>query len=226
MRSAAVYLAVTAWVCAGGSAAAGDIRAPDPLGPAGAAPAEGPVRAAMASGAMPPGRTIAAVWKQQRVQFRYAGRTSRFSCDGLREKVRAMLLDLGVRRDLRIVPLGCAQYDRMSSGDRMAASVAGFRLEIAFAAPAPANAAAKRALDGALAAGRFEKFTITSDAFRNLGVGDCEWVQEFARQLLPKLTIRDVRQDITCIPYQPSVSRFFVEGEILKTLPPEAQRTG
>ena len=33
--------------------------------------------------------------------FFYTGRTSRYSCDGLRDKVRAMLLDLGARRDIR-----------------------------------------------------------------------------------------------------------------------------
>ena len=65
----------------------------------------------------------------------------------------------------------------------------------------------------------FQRFTITSDAFRNMGIGDCELVQEFARQILPRLAARDVRQDIDCVPYQPSASRFFVRGEILKALP-------
>ena len=55
----------------------------------------------------------AAVWKEQHVEFRYMGRTSRYSCDGLRDKVRAMLLDLGVRRDLKIAPFGCADYERV-----------------------------------------------------------------------------------------------------------------
>src|ERR1700675_4689975 len=53
------------------------------------------------------GDPIAAVWKEQHLRFFYMGRTSRYSCDGLREKVRAMLLDLGARRDLTITALGC-----------------------------------------------------------------------------------------------------------------------
>ena len=55
--------------------------------------------------------------------------------------------------------------------------------------------------------------------FRNMGIADCELVEEFARQILPKLATRDLKQDITCVPYQQSGSRFLVRGEILRTLP-------
>ena len=53
------------------------------------------------------GKPVAAVWREQHLRFFYMGRTSRYSCDGLRDKVRAMLLDLGARRDLTITALGC-----------------------------------------------------------------------------------------------------------------------
>ena len=55
-----------------------------------------------------------------------------------------------------------------------------------------------------------------------MGVGDCELVEEFVRQILPKLATRNVRQDITCIPHQLSGSRYWVRGEVLKPLPPKA----
>jgi len=60
-------------------------------------------------------------------------------------------------------------------------------------------------------------FTIESDAFRNMGVGDCELVQEFARQVLPKFVTRDLKQDIACAVSRRSGSRFWVHGDILKT---------
>lgn len=63
---------------------------------------------------------------------------------------------------------------------------------------------------------RYLPFTLSSDLFRNLGLGDCELIEEFTRQILRKLAIRDVRQDIVCVPNQMSGSRFFVRGEILK----------
>jgi hypothetical protein len=51
-------------------------------------------------------------------------------------------------------------------------------------------------------------------------------VEEFTRQVLPKLETRDIRQDITCVPYQASGSRYFVRGEVLRNLPRDEQRPG
>jgi hypothetical protein len=149
------------------------------------------------------------------------GRTVRYSCDGLRDKVRALLLDLGARRDLKITAIGC-------DADRPRNNSPSPSLSITFSAPALPNPAAKPLHEGDLAAAdaRFETFTITSDAFRNLGLGDCELVEEFARQILSKLATRDLKQDITCVPYQLSGSRFLVKGEILRPLPPAERAAG
>jgi hypothetical protein len=94
-------------------------------------------------------------------------------------------------------------------------------LSVIFSAPALPDDTAKPLRVGDLAAtdARFVGFTITSDAFRNMGSADCELVQEFARQILPTLATRNVRQDIACLPAQQSGGHFFVHGEILKTLP-------
>jgi hypothetical protein len=171
------------------------------------------------------GDPMPAVWKEQHVEFSYAGRTSRYSCDGLLEKVRAMLLDLGARRDLKITPLHCA--DTEPTHGPVHGDGGGSRIKIVFSSPARPEAADKPLHPGDLTAtdARFEPFTIMSDAFRNMGIGDCELVQEFTRQILPKLMVRDVRQDIVCVPYKPSASRFFVRGEVFKSLP-HAERRG
>jgi hypothetical protein len=153
------------------------------------------------------GVPIAAVWKEQHINFVYAGRTSRYSCDGLRDKVRAMLLDLGARRDIRISAVGCEGSMNPS-------------LNIVVSTPALPDAAAKPLHPGDLAAvdARFEAFSITSDPFRNMEMADCELVQEFARQILPKLVTRELKRDINCVPNQQSSSRFLVRGKVLRTL--------
>ena len=161
------------------------------------------------------GSPVPAVWREQHVKFHYMGRTSRYSCDGLRDKVRALLLDLGARQDLQVVASGCADYGRV---------VAAFikpRLDVVFSAPALPDGGIKSVHDRDLAAtdARFVPFMITSDAFRNMGVGDCELVQEFSHQILPKLTTRALQQDIACGPDQQGGTRFYVKGEILKSLP-------
>lgn len=168
------------------------------------------------------GIPMAAVWREQHLDFYYIGRTSRYSCDGLRDKVRAMLLDLGARRDLKIAALGCED----SGATRVNSPVP--RLTITFSAPSLPDPSVKPLHEGDLSAtdARFESFTIASDAFRNLGFGDCELVQEFSHQILPRLVTRALKRDIACVPYQASGSRFLVRGEILKALPRAEQAAG
>jgi hypothetical protein len=159
------------------------------------------------------GTPVAAIWKEKHVDFLYVGRTARYSCEGLRDKMRTLLLDLGARRDLKVSVVGCDE-----SGQALTRGSIGPRLDIVFSSPALPDAAARPLHPGDLAGveARFETFTLTSDAFRNYGIGDCELIEEFTRQILPKLATRDVKQDITCVPNQLSGSRFFVRGEILK----------
>jgi hypothetical protein len=151
-----------------------------------------------------------AAWKEQRLEFTYEGRASRYSCEGLSEKVRAMLLDLGARRDLSLEPSGCAHVDglRPDAGNP--------RLRIVFFAPVPValGRGAPRTHGATLA--RFESFTIVGTALRNMGVGDCELVEEFVRRILPKLTVRNLTEEIRCSPERPALSHFLVQGQVLR----------
>jgi hypothetical protein len=168
------------------------------------------------------GDPLPAVWKEQRLDFSYMGRTARYSCEGLRDKMRSLLLDLGARRDLKVSVLACDESAALRRG------YVGPRLSIVFSSPVFPDAALQPLRTGDLSAvdARFETFTLTSDAFRNYGVGDCELVEEFARQILPKLATKDVKQDITCMPYQASGSRFFVRDEVLRAAASRRVATG
>jgi hypothetical protein len=117
---------------------------------------------------------------------------------------------------LRIEALGCE-----GSAARSRHRAPGPRLNIVFSAPALADAKGKppHAGDSGAVVARFETFTITSDAFRNMGIADCELVEEFARQILPRLATRRLQQDIACVPFQQNGGRFLVRGEILRTVP-------
>jgi hypothetical protein len=95
-------------------------------------------------------------------------------------------------------------------------------LNIVFSAPALPQPNLKPLHPGDLGIveARFETFTITSDSFRNMVIADCELLDQFTHQILPKLVTRNLKQDITCVPFQQSGGRFLVRGEILRTLPP------
>jgi hypothetical protein len=157
--------------------------------------------------------TVPAMWKEQRLNFFYAGRTSRYSCEGLRDKMRSLLLILGARRDLKVSVMACNE-----SAPQWGLGSLGPSLSLVYSSPVMIDANAKPLHPGDLAAvdARYEAFTLTSDAFRNFGLGDCELVEEFARLILPNFATRDLRQDITCVPYQLTGSRFLVRGESLR----------
>jgi hypothetical protein len=160
--------------------------------------------------------TIAAVWKEQKIDFVYFGRTSRYTCDGMRDKLRAILGTMGVRRDISAVAVGCA-----INGEPRELRESSPTVHLVFSSPALPDASAKPAHPGdlLLVDAQFEAFSIATDAFRNMQPGDCELVEEFVRQILPKLTTRNVQSDVTCIPYQLSGSHYAVRGEVLRPLP-------
>jgi len=169
------------------------------------------------------GDPLPAVWKEQHLTFTYMGRTSRYSCDGLRDKMHALLMDLGARRDLQITAVGCVEAKPSTRLGWLSPSLA-----IVFSSPSLPDTTAKPLHPGDLAAvdARYEPFTLTGDAFRNFGIADCELVEEFTHQILPKLVTRDVKEDISCLPYQESGSRFLVRGQILRALPRAEQSPG
>jgi hypothetical protein len=159
---------------------------------------------------------IPAVWKEQKIDFVYFGRTSRYTCDGMRDKLRAILDTMGVRRDIHAIAVGCAV-----TGDMRELRESSPTVHLVFSSPALPDASAVPAHPGDLAPldAQFEAFTIATDAFRNMQPGDCELVEEFVRQILPKLATRNVQSDVTCIPHQLSGSHYVVRGEVLRPLP-------
>ncbi len=211
--NSAVYLSLVLIVSPAHATSPAPAAEAAPIAPMPGAPAQ----------AAPPRATgipVPAVWKERHIDFYYVGRTARYSCDGLRDKLRAMLFDLGARRDLKIVATGCADDDRLRVNSGVPS------LTVIFSAPALPDPSMKPLHEGDLAAtdARFETFTITSDAFRNLGVGDCEFVEDFRQQILPALVTRRVKDDIRCRSDQPSGNHFLLKGEILRPLPRAAQR--
>jgi hypothetical protein len=154
-----------------------------------------------------------AVWKEQSIDFSYFGRTSRYSCDGIRDKLRSILALMGVRRDPHAVTVSCAD-----TGDsRLLLHEMSPSVQLIFSSPSLPDASAKPARAGDLAPldAQFTAFSIVTDAFRNLQPGDCELVEEFVRQVLPKLTTRNVETHVACIPHQLSGSHYSVRGEVL-----------
>jgi hypothetical protein len=141
------------------------------------------------------------------VRFAYLGRTSRYSCEGLRERVRALLLDLGARRDLRVVSVGCDPAGGSESS-----------LDVDFFSLSPRDASLSASEAAASVASAYEPFALAIDPFRNIGVADCELIEDFALQIMPKFATRNLQAKIACELPQGG-GGFVLRGEILRNSP-------
>jgi hypothetical protein len=48
-----------------------------------------------------------AVWKERKVQLHYYGYTTAYTCDGLEDKVKQILVTFGARKDAKVSASGC-----------------------------------------------------------------------------------------------------------------------
>lgn len=75
-------------------------------------------------------------WQQHDVTFTYSGFTSKYSCDGLADKVKLLLKAVGARADARVTSYGCSEpFGRPTEFPRV-------RLQFATLAPAATAGAA------------------------------------------------------------------------------------
>jgi hypothetical protein len=153
----------------------------------------------------------AAVWQEHRYSFAFLGFTSTYSCDGLADKLKILLLAAGARPDVKSEPGACAST--FGRPDKFA------RADLTFYTLAPADSAA--ATGGALAAGAapvdgaWHEVAFASHRPRELATGDCELVEQFKSNVLPLFTTRNVEAHTTCIPHQDSGSVIDLKFEAL-----------
>ncbi len=153
-----------------------------------------PAWAAQASaGQVNPEVAPAAVWTPKEVKFTYMGFTTHFSCDGLRDRIQDMLLQLGARKDdLKV-------YEEPCSGDPSRPNpFPGVRIKMSVLTPAPATPAAGTKTVQA-------EWKTVKLPHRETGInaaGLCELLEQFKQKILPAFTTRNVDLHASCVPHQ------------------------
>jgi hypothetical protein len=147
----------------------------------------------------------AAAWTQHVVDLQYMGFTTRYTCGGLKSKVKLLLKHLGVRDDVKIVERGC-EYGYQKVADFP-------HLKITFWAPTIPKQGDKDVGDPVL--GVWKPVVIKRDSPRGLEMGDCELVELFRDRVIPKFLTRAVEGDINCIPHQLVGNRINLKFEVL-----------
>jgi hypothetical protein len=152
------------------------------------------------------------VWQKHEYSFAYMGFTSTYSCDGLADKLKVLLIAAGARKDAKSRPGACASG--FGRPDKFA------RADLVFYSLTPIGA--DTGADGQPVAGTWRTVAFTDRSPRELRVGDCEVIEQFRSNVLPMFTTRGVDNHTTCIPHQESGSIINLKFEVFAAAPGSA----
>lgn len=130
--------------------------------------------------------TEPAAWQEQDIVIDYQGFTTHYSCDGLRDRVRSVLLRLGARPDLTVTSSGCVHVNGPDLFPRVQAH---------FASLQPASAPAP-------GVGDWRSLNLGGN--NGLDPGECELAEEIVRTILPHFAVRKPVAVPNCVPHQVS----------------------
>jgi len=154
-----------------------------------------------------PADVVTGAWQHHKVNFSYIGYTSHFTCDGLEERVKAILLHLGARKDARVIASGCP--GPIGSTSRTA------WVDADFYTLAPVDSAGGS--DTVKAS--WTPLEVTPKSPKFMGDGDCELVQSMKDLITQNFSLRDIEYRTDCVPHQLTMDGFAIKGQVLRTLP-------
>jgi hypothetical protein len=136
------------------------------------------------------------VWQKHSYTFQFMGFTTTYSCDGLADKVKVLLIAAGARSDVKSQPGACSRG--FGRPDKFASA------SLTFYTLAPA--ASDNSADGPRVQGAWRPVVFAARSPREVAIGDCELVEQFRTSLLPMFAARNINDQMTCVPHQDSGS--------------------
>ena len=144
-----------------------------------------------------------AAWVQKELNFRYVGFTTKYSCDGLRDRMRGILLRLGARDDLKLSGYGCV-------GANSPETTPGVRIVMHVLQPAGAAA-------GQPVAAHWKSVDLLADRDLFDAARDCELISQVNREVLPLFAVRHVDYSAACSVNTPLVGGTRLKADVLVT---------
>jgi hypothetical protein len=144
--------------------------------------------------------TVTAVWVEQDFEFTYMPITAIYTCYGFRDKMRWILEQLGAR-DLQVTPVGCTKIPKPEP-------FPGVKIVGEFAALAPADAT-----DTFVA--RAKQVQFSRNRIEGVQDADCELMLQLRDKLFPKLGVKVVRDEMTCVPQRVTPEGLRITVEVL-----------
>jgi hypothetical protein len=148
------------------------------------------------------------VWQKHEYSFQFLGFTTTYSCDGLADKLKVLLIAAGARADAKSTSDGC--FRGYGTPDKFARA----RLTFYTLGPVGNGESASPPISGV-----WRAVAIADRSPHEVRLGDCELVEQFRDKVLPMFTIRNVENRMTCVPNQLSGSAINLKFEIFAELP-------
>lgn len=177
--------------------------------------------------------TVNAIWVEQDIEFTYMGFTSYYSCDGLRDKLRWVLQEIGARPGYQVRVTGC-----MDKGPDLIPRV---RITAAMLQEATPELLARLAEDAsrreliARAAGksaevneataqlpaRTRRVEFRDRVGSRIEDGECELVEQLRDKVFVPLGARVVEDQLSCVPKTVMHGDVRLLIEVLEPVPPQ-----
>jgi hypothetical protein len=147
----------------------------------------------------------AAVWQHHQETTSYFGDTSKYTCDGLEEKTRQVLLYFGVRADAK-VEASCPDLIR---------PVAHAFVHLDFYTLAPASTATPASVPA-----RWADVVFRPRHPQFMDVGECELVNQLKDVVSNNFSVRNWNYGTACTPHHTTIQDYRVSGQVLQPSAP------
>lgn len=172
--------------------------------------AAGLVAVALGAPAVAADAPIAATWQKHETVFTYMGFTSHYSCGGLEDTLTFLLKLAGARPDAKV---SAACTSPMGGPQRISTA------NLTFYTLAPVSSGSAAAAGSPAVSGAWKTVKLRGGSPTRIGGGDCELVEQFARELLPMFTTRNIANRMTCVPNQANLFGIDLQFGVLAPLP-------
>jgi hypothetical protein len=158
----------------------------------------------------------AAHWVQRKLDYTYMGFTTKYSCDGLRDNVRQVLLALGARKkDLKIQSTGCSRLNGVP--EPFPGVIAHFWVLV----PSTPDDVGKVG-DTASHPTQWKTVNLVRMQQFRFDQGQCELLEQMKNKALPLFTSRNLLYRSSCVPHQISVGDTQFTVDVLNPAPAPA----
>lgn len=183
------------------------------------------------------GTKASAVWVDADRSLTYMGFTTHYSCDGLEDKVRDILREIGARPGFKVTTSGCVNLNGPEVMPRVrirAALPQEATPEVLAAVAKAASAAKPQGKKPQAAADTAQPFPATwrtvqfrATALGDVQDGDCELMDQMIKEVLVPMGVREVPgSSVNCVPHQLTLGAVTVQLRVLQPDAPAERPAG